>query len=95
VQYSLPLCGVFFLEQSEADKVVPVGEGQAAVLMTESATQVCEKFWRTLNREGQRQFREELLKKCQQDCKEDPSLSPRCEPPRQILGKNGTGHIAK
>ena len=61
VQYSVPLYGVFFLEQSEADEVVPVGEGQAAVLMSESASQVCEKFLITLDREDQRPFREELF----------------------------------
>ena len=61
VQYSLPLSGVFFLEQSDADEVIPVGEGQAAVLMSESSSQICQKFWRTLDIEDQRLFRNELF----------------------------------
>jgi SynChlorMet cassette protein ScmC len=61
VQYSVPLYGVFFLEQSEGDEVVAVGEGQAAVLMAESATYVCEKFGRAMAREDQIQFRRELF----------------------------------
>ncbi len=61
VQYSVPLYGVFFLEQSETDEVVPMGEGQAAVLMSESSSQICQKFWRTLDTEDQRLFRNELF----------------------------------
>ncbi len=61
VQYSVPLTGVFFLEQSEADEIKPLGEGQAAVLIAESARQVCEKFWRTLAKEDKRPFRTEIF----------------------------------
>ena len=61
VKYSVPLTGIFFLEQSEVDEIKPLGEGQAAVLMAESATQVCQKFWRTLAKEYQRPFRTEIF----------------------------------
>lgn len=61
VQYSVPLYGVFFLEQFETDEVIPVGEGEAAVLMSESSSQICQKFWRTLDIEAQRLFRNELF----------------------------------
>jgi SynChlorMet cassette protein ScmC len=73
VQYSLPLSGVFFLEQSDADEVVPVGEGQAAVLMSESASQVCEKFWRALDREDQRPFRNGLFNNACEIAKQIPA----------------------
>ena len=61
VQYSVPLCGVFFLEQSKIDEVAPIGEGEAALLISESAMQICEKFWRTLDIEDQRPFRKEVF----------------------------------
>lgn len=61
VQYSVPLSGVFFLEQSEADEVVPVGEGEATILMNESTTQICRRFWRRMDVEVQRKFRRELF----------------------------------
>ena len=61
VQYSVPLSGLFFLEQSEADAVEPLGRGKTAVLMTESATQICEKFWRKLREEDQKKSRAELF----------------------------------
>ncbi|MBW1744671.1 MAG: SynChlorMet cassette protein ScmC [Deltaproteobacteria bacterium] len=61
VQYSVPLQSIFFLEQAEADTVEPLGEGRAAVLMTESAAQICEKFWRNLAEEDQKKHRTELF----------------------------------
>ena len=73
VQYSVPLTGVFFLEQSEVDEIKPLGEGQAAVLMAESATQVCEKFWRTLTREDQRPFRIEIFNNACKMAKQIPA----------------------
>lgn len=61
VQRSVPLCGVFFIEQSEVDKAVALGEGKAAVYMNESATQVCRKYWRRADNEYQRTFRRDLF----------------------------------
>ena len=45
VEYSVPLQAVFFLEQAQTDEAMPVGNGQAAILIKQSATQVCRKFW--------------------------------------------------
>ncbi len=61
VQYSVPLSGIFFLEQSETDEVVPLGKGEAAVLISESASQICQKFWRKADIEDQRRFRGEVF----------------------------------
>jgi SynChlorMet cassette protein ScmC len=61
VQYSLPLSAIFFLEQAKNDSVEPLGDGHAAVLMTESASQIYEKFWRRSDQKDQREFREELF----------------------------------
>lgn len=51
VQYSVPLRAIFFLEQAESDKITDLGEGQAAVYINQSATQVSRKFWRRLDKE--------------------------------------------
>jgi len=40
VQHAVPLRGLFFLAQDEQDRVEPVGAGQAAMLLIESAEQV-------------------------------------------------------
>lgn len=61
VEYSVPLSGVFFLEQSRVDEAVPLGRGEAAVLMTESASQVYEKFWRKIHKEDRKKHRRELF----------------------------------
>lgn len=61
VQYSIPLAGIFFLEQSESDEAVPVKGGQGAVLLTESAFQVFRKFWTGLNKEWERNFMREVF----------------------------------
>jgi SynChlorMet cassette protein ScmC len=73
VQYSVPLAGAFFLEQSEVDEVLPVGEGQAAVLMNESAGQICGKYWRNLDKEDQKNFREELFNNACEMAKKIPA----------------------
>jgi SynChlorMet cassette protein ScmC len=73
VQYSVPLTGVFFLEQAAVDEIKRIGEGQAAVLMAESATQVCEKFWRRLAREDQRSFRKEVFNNACKMAKQIPA----------------------
>ena len=70
----MPLSGVFFLEQSKTDEVVPVGEGQAALLISESAMQICEKFWRNVDEEQQRQFRKELFDNACKMAKQIPAF---------------------
>lgn len=72
VQYSVPVCGVFFLEQSETDEVIPLGKGKAAVYMNESATQVCRKFWRRADEGYQRTFRRTLFNNACEMAKQIP-----------------------
>lgn len=54
VQYSVPVCAIFFLEQAESDEVIPLGDGMAAVSINQSATQVSRKFWRRLDNDTKR-----------------------------------------
>jgi len=44
-QYSVPISAVFFLRQSRANSVTPLGEGHSAVLLMESASQVLNRLW--------------------------------------------------
>jgi len=41
VQKHLPLVAIFFLEHGKTDKVVPIGQGEAAILINQSARHVC------------------------------------------------------
>ena len=62
VQYSVPVAAVFFLEQSEDDEAAPLGQGQAAILMSESAGQVYRRFWSKFDPQFQADFRRQLFK---------------------------------
>ena len=44
----IPIVAIFFLEQSEKDQVAPVGQGEAAAFINQTATQVCHRFWNNL-----------------------------------------------
>jgi len=54
VQYSVPFSGIFFIEQSESDEIIPLSVGEASVLMTRSVTQVIGRLWNNLPREEQK-----------------------------------------
>lgn len=54
VQYSVPLSGIFLIEQAESDEVQRLGSGQAAVLISESAYQVCFRHYQILDAEEER-----------------------------------------
>lgn len=73
VQYSIPLAGIFFINHSDTDTVEPLGEGKAAILITESSMQVCEKFWRKSDQKDQREFREELFNNASKIAKKIPA----------------------
>lgn len=77
VQRSVPIFGVFFVEQSEDDEAVSLGEGKAAVYMTESATQVCRKYWRRADDEYQRTFRRNLFVNASEIAKKIPAFRLR------------------
>lgn len=61
VQQHLPLSAMFFLEQWEHDEVEELGQGQASVLITESAQQVCQTAWRNLIPAEERRLKEKLF----------------------------------
>lgn len=49
VQYNLPLAAIFFIEQAASDKVVPTGQGQAAVRINDSSTEAINPVWREMD----------------------------------------------
>lgn len=51
VQQHFPLSAIFFLEQAENDEAIPIGEGQAAVLINRSTAQAHYVSGLSLNRE--------------------------------------------
>ena len=61
VQQNVPLSAIFFLEQARAEEIVPLGQGEAAVLLLESATQVSYRNWVKLNRDEIRPLRSKLF----------------------------------
>ncbi len=44
IQHHVPLSAIFFLEQADADKAVPIGQGEAAVYINNSASQVLQRI---------------------------------------------------
>jgi SynChlorMet cassette protein ScmC len=54
VEYSVPVEGIFFLKRDKFDKIVPVGKGQAAVLLNQSTMEVCYKFWESISEDEKR-----------------------------------------
>jgi SynChlorMet cassette protein ScmC len=61
VQRCLPVFAIFFLQQAETDEVFPIGKGQAAVLIYQSAMQVCSRSWVNLTLREMRNFKKRLF----------------------------------
>lgn len=74
VQHHLPLSALFFLEQGEIDKATPIGEGEAAIFINESATHVCQRIWRNLDKEEERKLRKLLFDNACQLAKAVPAF---------------------
>lgn len=49
VQRYVPLAAIFLLEQAEADEVIPIGQGEAAVSVYQTAMQVFYRYWHNLD----------------------------------------------
>ena len=61
VQRSLPLSGIFFLEQAETDKVIPIMQGHAAILINQSVSQMYSYSWKRLDREEERMCKKKFF----------------------------------
>ena len=61
VEHDVPLAAIFFVEQARSDEVVPIGQGQAAVCINRSSTDVCRPLWRNLSNEEERKLKKKLF----------------------------------
>ncbi len=61
VQRHLPLSAIFFLERAEDDEAVPVGQGESAVFMHQSAMQVCHRYWNSLDHDQVKTLKKKLF----------------------------------
>jgi len=61
VQRYLPLSAIVFLEQGTSDEMLPIGKGEAAACIMESASQVYHSFWGDLALGEQRSLKEKVF----------------------------------
>ena len=61
VQEYISLSAIFFIKKGEKDGVVPMGRGEAAARMYQSAEQVCLRNWRDFSAEDERGEKERLF----------------------------------
>lgn len=78
VQYSVPLCGIFFLEQAEVDESIAIGKGQAAFFITEAVTQICRKFWKSSDIKSQIRYRSRIFDNACKMVETVPAFRLRC-----------------
>lgn len=77
VQYSVPLSAIFFLEQSEIDEVIPLQASHSAVRITDSASQVYEKFLRRISQEEKIAIRSQIFSNAYEIAKKIPAFRLR------------------
>jgi len=61
VQRHLPLCAIFFLEQAGTDEAIPIGQGQAAMLINQAGKHVCRRNWINLDQEEERTLKKKIF----------------------------------
>lgn len=77
VQYSIPISGVFFIEHAEVDEAIPLGQGESAASINQSAAQVCRKYWKNADQGYQRAFRKNLFDNACEMAKKIPAFRLR------------------
>jgi len=77
VERSFPLSAIFFLERGETDVAIPIGQGEATILITQSARDVWRRSWRNLARGEERALRNQLFDNACQLAKAVPAFSLR------------------
>ncbi len=61
VEHYVPLAAIFFIEQARSDEVVPIGQGQAAVSINHSSTDVCRPIWWNLDAEEKSTIKKKIF----------------------------------
>jgi len=80
VSKSVSLSAVFFLDRAGVDSVHPVGRGEAAVLLNQSATQVCARQMDRLDDEVRREWRKALFENASDLARSVPAFRLRVSP---------------
>ncbi len=60
-EQNLPLSAVFFLEQSETDSIKPIGRGRAAMMINDSASQICRRMLRRSKPDEEKVIRKKVF----------------------------------
>jgi len=96
VQKRIPLMAIFFLEQSTADEVVPLGDGETAVLLTDAIADSWRNFGMRYHGREKRPFRARVFENACELAKTVPayrlkaSLTGRFwEKMEEVLGETG------
>ncbi len=61
VQYSVPLTGIFFLEQSSRDQVTPILPGEAAGRIFESSKQAWNTYWHRMDETAKKERKHQVF----------------------------------
>lgn len=60
-QRHIPLVALFFLDQAHKDEAIPLGHGEASVLIYQSAMQVLYRYWKNFDQEVLRAKKREIF----------------------------------
>ena len=61
IHYSAPVYGIFFIEQSDVDSVLPLGEGQSVAQISESAYQAYRSYWEIVKNENKKLLQRKMF----------------------------------
>ena len=61
IQYHVPLAAIFFIEQAASDKIVPIGQGQAAVRINDSCTEAINPVWWHMDRKEKTDIKKKIF----------------------------------
>jgi len=61
VQQYFPLRAIFFLEQSENDEVVPIGQGQSAALISDAVSWIWSRGWKSMNKQEEIELKKKIF----------------------------------
>ncbi len=75
ISKGIPLTAIFFLKRSEKDRIVPMGEGEAAVRINESAKLILKSYWLFNEPEGNREMNEAIFQNACRIAREIPAYT--------------------
>jgi len=77
VQQYFPLKAIFFLEQSENDEVIPIGQAQATMLISDAVSWIWSRVWKSMNKQEKLKIRKEVFDNSCQLAKTVPAFKLR------------------